>query len=108
MVDAVAMARFFGWALDQAEKWELVRTTLSGMKVAPEINRSGELVMRGDQGMMLLVLGGIVIFLWERMKKDDPPARPNMIFLVKQRPRVPEFIVTIVVWVFIVAAIWGS
>ena len=36
MVDAVAMARFFGWALDQAEKWELVRTTLSGMKVAPE------------------------------------------------------------------------
>jgi hypothetical protein len=36
MIDAVAMARFFGWASDQPQVWEVVRVTLSAMRVAPE------------------------------------------------------------------------
>ena len=36
MIDAVALARFYGWALGEEGVFEAVRTTLSGMKVAVE------------------------------------------------------------------------
>src|SRR6266446_300992 len=36
MIDAVAMARFFGWASDEPDVWEGVRLKLSGMPVVAE------------------------------------------------------------------------
>ena len=36
MIDAVAMARFFGWASDEPQVWDSVRAALSAMPVAPE------------------------------------------------------------------------
>jgi hypothetical protein len=36
MVDAVAMARFFEWSSDEPQVWQVVRTALSAMPVAPE------------------------------------------------------------------------
>jgi hypothetical protein len=36
MPDAVALARFFGWALDKPEVWDVVRVTLNAMSVSPE------------------------------------------------------------------------